>query len=159
MEKQNQNKAKKSLIYSVLSRILKWISIGLGVAGLIAGITVGILSGFVNGLVTLFGCFLFGVASYASSSLFETQALALAAELKPHQEPTKEINEKNTLHMNVQENTNTNEFYTVDIKNTSIEKTPHIERKKVKSTDSTEYYTVSNGNEEKEKYNTETLEK
>ena len=163
MENSNKKKWKKAIIYSVLSKVLKWLSIGLGIAGVIAGITVGVLSGTAPGLVTLFGCWLFGVGSYTSSVMSQAQSLALAAELQPHQEPTREINDKNTLHINVQENTNTNElntnkFYTVDVKNTSIDNTPLTESKKFKSDDGTEYYTVPTGSEEV-KYHIETLEK
>ncbi len=163
MENSNKKKWKKAIIYSVLSKVLKWLSIGLGIAGVIAGITVGVLSGVAPGLVTIFGCWLFGIASYSTSVMSEAQSLALAAELQPHQEPTREINDKNILHINVQENTNTNElntnkFYTVDVKNTSIDNTPLTESKKFKSDDGTEYYTVSTGNEEA-KYHIETFEK
>ncbi len=162
MENMNKEKMlKKSKSYKTISKVFKWLSVGLAVAAVIAGVAVGAVAGATVGIATFFGCGLFGFACYLSSITAEAQSFSLSSKTKVSEQPMTDVNDLNKISINTMEKHETLEqekYHTVDVDNENGYVTPKLESKEVVDSNGNKCYTVPVDGKEDVKYNI-TLEK
>lgn len=113
---ENEKMVKKAYTYDVLSKVFKWLSVGLLVVGAVVGVAVGASAGIVTGLATFLGCGLAGFAFYLSSIMSEGQSMAVADKIKAQDAAMTDLNDANKLLIKENESTkNADKYYTVDL--------------------------------------------